>query len=212
MAASRPGGGGGLFARLFPVGGLAWAAVAVCVLSVTAAVYYRQARPTQRVAPNAAEAARAPQATANPAAAGVNQSDETTKQSTDAGVNVASAGTAPTATQRNVASKRGGYQSRESVSVARESRSDSTQGGSIDATVGTAHVMVPLRNAGVSVVSNAPAQGIQLGTAAGTLRVVLRDERGALVPMRSVSFGSQEPLSRQTATGRVSAKDDEGVW
>ncbi len=37
-------------------------------------------------------------------------------------------------------------------------------------------------------------------------------ERGALVPMPSVSFGSQEPLSRQTAGGRTSTQDEEGVW
>ena len=60
--------------------------------------------------------------------------------------------------------------------------------------------------------SRVQAQGIHLGTTAGTLRVALRDERGLLVPMRSVSFGSQEPLSRQNAGARVSTQDEDGVW
>jgi len=30
--------------------------------------------------------------------------------------------------------------------------------------------------------------------------------------MRSVSFGSQEPLSRQTAAQRANSNDEEGVW
>jgi hypothetical protein len=91
-------------------------------------------------------------------------------------------------------------------------RGELTQGGSVDAAVGAAQVKVPQFNSGANVASNITAQGIQLGTSAGTLRVVLRDERGTLVPMRTVSFGSQEPLSRETASRRANAKDDEGVW
>src|SRR3954465_10452909 len=66
MARSKPGGGHGAFGRLFPVSGLAWAAVAVCVLSLTAAVYYRQTQPTKQGASNAVESASAPQFTASP--------------------------------------------------------------------------------------------------------------------------------------------------
>src|SRR3954466_1554709 len=66
MAASKPGGGRGLFAGSFPIGGLAWAAVAVCILSVTAAVYFRQAQPTRQGTPNVCEVASVPQVNASP--------------------------------------------------------------------------------------------------------------------------------------------------
>ncbi len=212
MAASRPGGGGGLFARLFPVGGLAWAAVAVCVLSVSAAVYFRQAQPEKRGASNVGEVASVPQVHASPTANESNNAGVKATQPTDAGLTVAYAGTAPAITPRGTTSNRGASHARERESVARETRNDSPRVGLVDAAVSTAPVKLPLFNSGANVASNVPAQGIQLGTSAGTLRVVLRDERGTLVPMRTVSFGSQEPLSRESASRRANAKDDEGVW
>jgi hypothetical protein len=55
---------------------------------------------------------------------------------------------------------------------------------------------------------------IPVSTPAEPLRVVLRDEKGTahVVPMRAVSFGSQELLSREVAGARPSAKSEEGVW
>lgn len=55
---------------------------------------------------------------------------------------------------------------------------------------------------------------IPLGASAEPLRVVLRDEQGNayVVPMRTVSFGSQELLTRDVAGARSSAKNEEGVW
>ena len=46
------------------------------------------------------------------------------------------------------------------------------------------------------------------------LRVILRDERGAerVVPMRSVSFGSQDVLARGAATRPSATVDVGGVW
>ncbi|HEX8284386.1 MAG TPA: hypothetical protein VF588_13565 [Pyrinomonadaceae bacterium] len=46
------------------------------------------------------------------------------------------------------------------------------------------------------------------------LRVVLRDERGAgrVVPMRAVSFGSQEMVARESVSRQASAAENEGVW
>jgi hypothetical protein len=46
------------------------------------------------------------------------------------------------------------------------------------------------------------------------LRVILRDERGAerVVPMRSVSFGSQDFLSRGTAVRPATTTEVGGVW
>jgi hypothetical protein len=213
MAASKPGGGRGLFARFAPAGGLAWAAVAVCVLSVTAAVYFRQAQPSKGSAPNGGEVARVPETTARPAASDASRFEESKTQTVNDGAGVASAGTVPAAAQRGANVKRAAYQPRERESIARDSRNDSTQVGSLVEALRYAKVKLPLTNAGAAAASGVPAQEVQLGTSAGTLRVVLRDERGALVPMRSVSFGSQEPLSRQQAAGRsLDTKGEEGVW
>ncbi|HEY0169668.1 MAG TPA: hypothetical protein VGB98_01355 [Pyrinomonadaceae bacterium] len=46
------------------------------------------------------------------------------------------------------------------------------------------------------------------------LRVVLRDESGAgrVVPMRAVSFGSQELLARESAGRQATVAENEGVW
>lgn len=55
---------------------------------------------------------------------------------------------------------------------------------------------------------------ISVGTSAEPLRVVLRDETGAarVVPMRTVSFGSQQLLARSGVQQRASASENEGVW
>ena len=46
------------------------------------------------------------------------------------------------------------------------------------------------------------------------LRMIVRDERGAerVVPMRAVSFGSQDLLARETALRQASVAEVEGVW
>jgi hypothetical protein len=212
MAASKPGSGRGLFAGSFPVGGLAWAAVTVCILSVTAAVYFRQAQPTTQSAPNGGEVASVPQVNATPTDAESNNTDEKATPTPASGKTFVAGGTTTSVFQTVATPKRAASQPHERESVAHVSRGELTRGGSIDADLRPAGVILPQLNNVSSVASRVPAQGIQLGTSAGTLRVVLRDERGTLVPMRTVSFGSQEPLSRQTASGRLTSKDEEGVW
>lgn len=215
MARSKPGGGHGAFGRLFPVSGLAWAAVAVCVLSLTAAVYFRQARPAGQSAPNGGQVASLPQV--NPSStvseiknAGQNaaQQDKQVgdRQTTSAALNV------PVVKPRASNVNRAASQQRERGLAPREVRGGSAQGGTVDMAVRGAQIQLPVLNSGGNGAPRVQAQGIQLGTTAGTLRVALRDERGTLVPMRSVSFGSQEPLSRQTAGWRVNTQDEEGVW
>jgi len=51
-------------------------------------------------------------------------------------------------------------------------------------------------------------------TSADPLRLILRDERGAerVVPLRSVSFGSQDFLSRGAAPKQPGAVEVGGVW
>ena len=65
----------------------------------------------------------------------------------------------------------------------------------------------------VAPVINIPLK-ISVGASAEPLRVMLRDEKGTahVVPMRTVSFGSQELLSRDVAGARSGAKNEEGVW
>jgi hypothetical protein len=60
----------------------------------------------------------------------------------------------------------------------------------------------------------AATRAVPLRTSPETLRVVLRDERGGsqVLPMRSVSFGSQTPVGRGPRVERASYKDKEGVW
>jgi hypothetical protein len=63
-------------------------------------------------------------------------------------------------------------------------------------------------------VRSAPTLTIPLGANTQPLRVVLRDEGGQarVVPMRSVSFGSQELIAREGPGRRASSADKEGVW
>jgi hypothetical protein len=212
MARSKPGGGHGAFGRLFPVSGLAWAAVAVCVLSLTAAVYLRQAQPAGQSAPDGGQVASIPQVNASPVTTGPNHTSDRTAQQNTGGPPAAADGFVPVSVQRVRNVKRAASQPRERELSTRDARGASAQGGTVDMAVRGAHIQLPTLNSGSNGTSRVQAQGIQLGTTAGTLRVALRDERGALVPMRSVSFGSQEPLSRQTAGWRVNTQDEEGVW
>lgn len=213
MAGSRPGGGHGAFGGLFPVRGLAWAAVAVCVLSVTAAVYYMQAPQMKQNAPSVAESAHVPQApVGSPSSDSNNANRNPARQPEQAGgVQTAAVVPAPTVTRGVSDVKRFASQPRERELSMREPRAESTRVGTVDATFSSARIQLPELNSGNNGAQRVQAQGIQLGTTAGTLRVVLRDERGTPVTMRSVSFGSQELLSRETAT-RPNSKEEEGVW
>lgn len=215
MARSKPGGGHGAFGRLFPVSGLAWAAVAVCVLSLTAAVYFRQARPAGQSAQNGGQVAGVPQVNASPALSEAkNAGQNPARQDEQAGDRQTAAVdlNVPVVKPRTSNVNRAAAHPRERELSTRDVRGGAAQGGTVDMAVRGAQIQLPVLNSGSNGASRVQAQGIQLGTTAGTLRVALRDERGALVPMRSVSFGSQEPLSRQTAGGRVNTQDEEGVW
>jgi hypothetical protein len=64
------------------------------------------------------------------------------------------------------------------------------------------------------VIEQNPTLKISLDTSAQPLRVVLKDERGAsrVVPMRPVSFGSQDLIAREGQGRRATPADKEGVW
>lgn len=215
MARSKPGGGHGAFGRLFPVSGLAWAAVAVCVVSLTAAVYFRQARPAGQSASDGGQVASVPQVNPSPTVSGTKNAVENTAQQDEQAGDRQTAAVdfdVPVVKPRVSNVNRAAYHPRERQLASREERGAASQGGSVDMAVRGAQIQLPVLNSGSNGATRVQAQGIQLGTTAGTLRVALRDERGALVPMRTVSFGSQEPLSRQTAGARVNTQDEEGVW
>jgi hypothetical protein len=55
---------------------------------------------------------------------------------------------------------------------------------------------------------------IPMETGAAPLRLLLRDERGALrlVPVRPVSFGAQDLIARDGARRQATPVEDEGVW
>jgi hypothetical protein len=218
MAATKPRGGLALFGRLRSPG-LAWVAAAVCFLAVSATLYMRQspkrvtapvAEPASiAVAPrNADESKRVDAEASRPDA-------EASRRSDGVGSTlVAGRVDAPTSTHGKAAphvasSKRDATQARWSDFIARGPRGDAPRPGSFDLASKSARVIKHLPETG-GVASR--AQGIQLGTSAGTLRVVLRDERGVVVPMRRVSFGSQEALVRETASRREPASEEEGVW
>jgi hypothetical protein len=212
MAAAKPRGGLTLMGRLRSPG-LAWVAAAVCFVSVSAALYVRQS-------PKRAAAAAATVAASN-ALAHV----KTVEAGRDgAGSSEAPGGVAFTRavehrdarsnaqvrlSVRAASAKRDAAQERWSDFFASTQRTDASVPGSFDLAAKSARVIKHLPEQGGEV---ARSQGIPLGTSAGTLRVVLRDERGARVPMRSVSFGSQEALLRETASRREPASDEEGVW
>jgi hypothetical protein len=212
MARSKPGGGHGVFGRLFPVSGFVWAAVAVCVLSVTAAVYFRQEQPAGQSASNGGQVASLPQVNPSPVTIGSNNTSDRTAQQNTGGPSVAAGGFVPVAVQRVRNVKRAASQPRERGLAPRDARGGSAQVGTIEIAVRGAQIQLPKPSPRDNGASRVHVQGIQLGTTAGTLRVALLDERGALVPMRSVSFGSQEPLSRQAGGVRVNTQDEEGVW
>ena len=67
---------------------------------------------------------------------------------------------------------------------------------------------------GAGVIEQGRAVKISLDASAQPLRVVLKDERGTsrVVPMRSVSFGSQELIAREGQGRRAPLTDKEGVW
>lgn len=75
----------------------------------------------------------------------------------------------------------------------------------------------PILNAtskGQTELASLPTTAVAVRTSAVPLQVVLRDETGAVrvVPMRSVSFGSQGLVGQGRNTVPVSYTDKEGVW
>jgi hypothetical protein len=193
---------------LRPVYGFAALAAAACFLFVSASLYVRQERQNK---PGGARQ----QVVMRESAGGETESGQEIKevkpeqeikvaQVSDAGLqSVVGLGT------RGVRSEQGRVRTR-AISPPR-AREAASRGPSGEA---------PAQNfltAGLSsarVIEQSPTMRVSLGTSAEPLRVVLRDGRGEtrVVPMRSVSFGSQELIAREGVSRRAAVTDKEGVW
>lgn len=204
LASSRGGGRGN---PLRPVYGFASIAVAALFLFVSASLYVRQARQaesesarrqavTKENKENAASVAATGQGTGHGEGVGTGS----------AGLDSTSAdGIAQSGVPRRKtrASARASYPTH-AREVAQKVRPD----------VAGAQNSLTAAVKGAGVINRSPTLTIPVGTSADTLRVVLRDESGAsrVVPMRSVSFGSQELIAREGQGRRAPVTDKEGVW
>ncbi len=195
------GGDGG---RRAPLRGLrlvyafAPVAAAACFLVVSTALYLRQAaKTTPAEAPSAiasappsrnADAARA--STTNGATAEVRE----LKQTGERPLEVA---TAPTMALTVLRVRPAVHRRRAASQPSREVADESQRGETFSLTAARV-----INRSGMAIALKTP------------LRVVLREESGAgrVVPMRAVSFGSQELLARESVSRQASVAENEGVW
>jgi hypothetical protein len=199
MAASKVGRGHGRYAGARWLYGFAPVAVAVCFVIVSATLYFRQtarttmddARAVAAMPEKKVEAGRAPSIINEQRGPG---------DSTDAGGQVVQVNLNDVASSKSHKSVRvwnGRVRQPREVASRGERNEDVAQNTSI-ISVTRARVITP----------------IPLKTSAEPLMVILRDERGAerVVPMRSVSFGSQDFLSRGAAPRPSAVAEVGGVW
>jgi hypothetical protein len=198
MAAAKSGGERGRFGGRW-LYGFAPVAVAACFVVVSATLYFRQA---VRPATNGAHAvAVAPAWNAEPERA-PSVNDE---QHGRAGLTVAGGRVAQASRTDEVVALRTQKSARQSGARGRQTREVALKA---EGRTGLAPRTIEISVTGAPVIT-----GIPVKASAEPLRMILRDERGAerVVPMRSVSFGSQDFLSRGGAA-RPAATEVGGVW
>jgi hypothetical protein len=197
-AAGRRGPSGGLRALY----SLAPVAAAACFLIVSASLYLRTTTRTNPVAGSNGVAIERPQSSAEvlnqaPPMQAISRVKEHT-------TDIAGVGTPGTAVSdsRPVAPRPRGE-----IRPAREVLQRSNRG-----LVAAANTLTAGLNS--AQVITARTWKIPVGTNAEPLRMIVRDERGAerIVPMRTVSFGSQELIVRDGTRQRTAVADNEGVW
>jgi hypothetical protein len=195
--ATRRGGRGRFhLSRLVPLNGYATAAAAFCVLALSAWLYLL---PGNRLAPPEARKVVAPFKDAN--SSNQNSSEPASVPSSKPGHAVVDLATlTPPSRRTNSVGSRG---------VASKLVKEATRVEEGRKTLASNSLAV----SSAQIISTGTLR-IPLGASAEPLRVVLRDEQGNayVVPMRTVSFGSQELLPRDVAGARSSAKNEEGVW
>jgi hypothetical protein len=196
-------GAGGVGGRRAPLRGLrliyafAPVAAAACFLVVSTALYLRQAaKTTPAEAPTAvasAPPARNAEAVAERAATTTTGAAGEVKELKPTGERPPVVASAPTVHKSRPAVHRSRAASQPTREVAEGSQRSETL------SLTAARV---ISGSGMTIALKTP------------LRVVLRDEGGAgrVVPMRAVSFGSQELLARESVSRQASAAENEGVW
>src|SRR5437764_4098385 len=193
MAARRGTRGGRPFNGRGNLYGFGAVAAALCCLAVLASLYFRQ---SQRLTPGgeARNNARAEVTIKSdqPQVADISKSGTTTTTASDNINNRAAAATK----SKDVVTR----------SVVRQRLREVARAGDVR--------KVSANNTLIASATSAPVISLTLGNSPETLRVVLRDEHGAarVVPLRAVSFGSQELLARESVGRRASVKENEGVW
>ena len=203
-------GGDARRARTFRFGfvpGLASVALAVCFVSVSAWVYLRrEAAPNQTAATTSAPAVVTPS---------VPQSS-LTKGDAPVVVDVKSSKEAPevasSASPQRVNKSRGTSTLHARLDGKGTNRAEGATGNAVFDSQ-----PAPILNSTTvtsTELASLPTTAVAVRTSAVPLQVVLRDETGAvrLVPMRSVSFGSQELVRQGRNTVPASYTDKEGVW
>lgn len=195
MAASKADGGRGRFGRTRWLYSFAPVAVAACFVVVSATLYFRQAtRTTPAVAANPARNVEPDRASSNNLQG--SNAEPAIKVGEIARVNTTAVAAPKTNKPAHKMVARAVQQAHE-VASRNENRAGVTSGTLVSSVTG-AQVIKP----------------ISVKASAEPLRLILRDERGGerVVPMRGVSFGSQDFLARG-ASGRPSvAAEVGGVW
>jgi hypothetical protein len=199
----------GASGRRRPLGGLRFVyafapvAAAACFLVVSTALYLRQAsRPSPAESPSVTVAESSQNVTtekkAMAPAVGI---DKESKQTDVEVVAVASHSVNPPARPAVQRQRVASRQSRE-IAARLDARAAGLQRNTVDFSVTQAPVIT---GRGVTIALRASAE---------PMRMILRDERGAgrVVPMRAVTFGSQELLARENVSRQASAANNEGVW
>ncbi|HWS89272.1 MAG TPA: hypothetical protein VN282_20025 [Pyrinomonadaceae bacterium] len=200
MAAAKSDTGRGRLSGARWFYGFAPVAVAACFVVVSATLYFRQEpRATKTEAPVVVANPPARDPEPAPVSSDKNERRESALTEGAAGqaVRVSRTDVASAATHRPAHRLSSRAARAREVASKVERRTDSAQ-NTADFSVTAAQVLHP----------------IQVRASAEPLRIVLRDERGAerVVPMRSVSFGSQDFLARGAATRPATNAEVGGVW
>jgi hypothetical protein len=178
-------------------------AAAACFLVVSTALYLRQAsRPSPAESPSVSVAESSRNATAGQTAATPTVGEVRETERTD--VDVVDVASNPTASWERPAIHRRRGAARQSRDMA--ARLDGRAAGSQQNTSVFSLTQAPvITGRGVT---------IALKTTAEPMRMIIRDEGGAgrVVPMRAVSFGSQEFIARGNVSRQLTAAENEGVW
>lgn len=198
MAAAKADGGRGRFGGTRWLYGFAPVAVAACFVVVSATLYFRQAARTTN--------AGSPVVVTNGPARSVEPDRATSADVQNQNAEPLTVGDVTRINPKGTASPKSDKPAHKVIARAAQSRAVASRG------VGRADV-VPVTL--VSSVTGAQViKPISVKASAEPLRVIMRDERGAerVVPMRGVSFGSQDFLARGASVQPSAAAEVGGVW